>query len=245
ISRRADLSAPVEELHKRSTDRVCGIAQEALTATLHGARPKGGRVCQCGDGNSATIRFHAAPKCIPKMCGIAGYFSTRAREDLSQALHRMTDAIAHRGPDDEGYFESTTADGRARVGLGHRRLSIIDLTTGHQPLGNADGTVQIVYNGEIYNFESLREELSTCGYVFRTRSDTETIVHAYQEWGPDCVSRLRGMFAFAIWDARHSRLFLARDRFGKKPLFIYAHAGVLLFASEIKALLQFPGVAAQ
>ena len=173
------------------------------------------------------------------MCGIAGYFSTRAREDLSQALHCMTDAITHRGPDDEGYFESTSADGRARVGLGHRRLSIIDLTTGHQPLGNADGTVQIVFNGEIYNFESLREELRERGYLFRTRSDTETIVHAYQEWGPDCVTRLRGMFAFAIWDARRSRLFLARDRFGKKPLFIYEHGGVLLFASEIKALLQF------
>jgi asparagine synthase (glutamine-hydrolysing) len=184
-------------------------------------------------------------KGIRRMCGIAGYFSTRAREDLSQALHRMTDAITHRGPDDEGYFEGTTADGRARVGLGHRRLSIIDLTTGHQPLGNADGMIQIVFNGEIYNFESLREELSTRGYVFRTRSDTETIVHAYQEWGPDCVSRLRGMFAFAIWDARRSRLFLARDRFGKKPLFIYADGGVLLFASEIKALLQFPGVAAK
>jgi asparagine synthase (glutamine-hydrolysing) len=177
------------------------------------------------------------------MCGIAGYFSTQPREGLSQALRRMTDAIRHRGPDDEGYFESVTADGRARVGLGHRRLSIIDLATGHQPLGNADGTVQIVFNGEIYNFESLREELSTRGYAFRTRSDTETIVHAYQEWGPDCVSRLRGMFAFAIWDARRSRLFLARDRFGKKPLFIYAHGGVLLFASEIKALLQFPGLA--
>jgi asparagine synthase (glutamine-hydrolysing) len=179
------------------------------------------------------------------MCGIAGYFSTRAREDLSQALQCMTDAITHRGPDDEGYFESTTADGRARVGLGHRRLSIIDLATGHQPLGNADGTIQIVFNGEIYNFKSLREELRARGYLFRTRSDTETIVYAYQEWGPDCVSRLRGMFAFAIWDARRSRLFLARDRFGKKPLFIYEHGGVLLFASEIKALLQFPGVAAR
>jgi asparagine synthase (glutamine-hydrolysing) len=179
------------------------------------------------------------------MCGIAGYFSTTAREDLSQALHRMTDAIAHRGPDDVGYFESVTSDGRARVGLGHRRLSIIDLFTGHQPLGNADGSVQIVFNGEIYNFEALRVELSARGHLFRTRSDTEVIVHAYAEWGTDCVSRLRGMFAFAIWDVRRSRLFLARDRFGKKPLFIYAQNQVLLFASEIKALLQFPGVAPQ
>jgi asparagine synthase (glutamine-hydrolysing) len=176
------------------------------------------------------------------MCGIAGYFSTTAREDLSQALRRMTDAIAHRGPDDVGYFESTASDGRARVGLGHRRLSIIDLSTGHQPLSNSDGSVQIVFNGEIYNFEALRDELSARGHVFRTRSDTETIVHAYEQWGPDCVSRLRGMFAFAIWDARRARLFLARDRFGKKPLFVHLHNGTLLFASEIKALLQFPGV---
>src|SRR5580658_8664761 len=176
------------------------------------------------------------------MCGIAGYFSTRARDDLSQALRRMTAAISHRGPDDCGYFESTTAHGGVRVGLGHRRLSIIDLSTGHQPLGNADGSVQIIFNGEIYNFEVLRAELSARGHVFRTRSDTEVIVHAYERWGTDCVSRLRGMFAFAIWDTRLGRLFLARDRFGKKPLFVYSRDGVLLFASEIKSLLQFPGV---
>jgi asparagine synthase (glutamine-hydrolysing) len=179
------------------------------------------------------------------MCGIAGYFSTSARHDLSQALHRMTDAITHRGPDDVGFFEGVTSDGRARIGLGHRRLAIIDLFTGHQPLGNADGSVQIVFNGEIYNFEALRVELSTRGHAFRTRSDTEVIVHAYQEWGTDCVSRLRGMFAFAIWDARRGRLFLARDRFGKKPLFVCAQNGTLVFASEIKALLEFPGVAAR
>jgi len=176
------------------------------------------------------------------MCGIAGYFSTAARADFSEALRRMTDAIAHRGPDDVGYFESVTADGAARVGLGHRRLSIIDLSTGHQPLGNADGSVQIVFNGEIYNFEALRAELTARGYAFRTRSDTEAIVHAYEAWGTECVARLRGMFAFAIWDARRGRLFLARDRFGKKPLFVHARNGTLLFASEIKALLQFPGV---
>ncbi|MGB6603825.1 MAG: asparagine synthase (glutamine-hydrolyzing) [Steroidobacteraceae bacterium] len=179
------------------------------------------------------------------MCGITGYFSTNARGDLGRALQGMTDAIAHRGPDDVGYFESITSDGRARVGLGHRRLSIIDLSTGHQPLGNADGSVQIVFNGEIYNFETLRDELSARGCIFRTRSDTEAIVHAYQEWGTDCVLHLRGMFAFAIWDARRGRLFLARDRFGKKPLFIHSQNGTLLFASEIKALLRFPGVVAR
>src|SRR5215469_10055842 len=176
------------------------------------------------------------------MCGIAGYFLTAARADLSQALRRMTDALAHRGPDDVGYFETAASDGRARVGLGHRRLSIIDLSTGHQPLGNADGSVQIVFNGEIYNFEELRSELQSRGHVFLTRSDTETIVRAYEEWDTDCLSRLRGMFAFAIWDGRRERLFLARDRFGKKPLFICSQGGLLLFASEIKALLQFPGL---
>ena len=176
------------------------------------------------------------------MCGIAGYLSTSAREDLSQALSRMTDVIAHRGPDDVGFYESISADGRVRVGLGHRRLSIIDLSGGHQPLASLDGALQIVFNGEIYNFEALRAELSARGYVFRTRSDTEAIVHAYQEWDTDCVLRLRGMFAFAIWDARRARLFLARDRFGKKPLFVYTDDATLLFASEIKSLLQFPGV---
>ena len=176
------------------------------------------------------------------MCGIAGYLSTRPCENLSEALRRMTDSISHRGPDDVGYFETVSTEGATRVGLGHRRLSIIDLSTGHQPLGNGDGSTQIVFNGEIYNFEALRTELSERGHAFATRSDTEVIVHAYDEWGPDCVSRLRGMFAFAIWDARRSRLFLARDRFGKKPLFVHAHDGVLAFASELKALLQFPRV---
>jgi asparagine synthase (glutamine-hydrolysing) len=176
------------------------------------------------------------------MCGISGFLLTRDVPDASAALRRMNDAITHRGPDDEGYFEHVTADGQLRVGLGHRRLSIIDLSTGHQPLGSADGAIQIVFNGEIYNFEALREELLARGYKFSTRSDTEVIVHAYEEWGTDCLARLRGMFAFAIWDGRRNRLFLARDRFGKKPLFVYRRDGVLLFASEIKALLQFPGV---
>lgn len=178
------------------------------------------------------------------MCGITGYFSTEMREDLAPALRRMTDAIIHRGPDDSGYFESLAPGGAARVGLGHRRLSIIDLSTGHQPIGSADGAVQIVFNGEIYNFEELRVQLSACGHAFRTRSDTEVIVQAYLEWGTDCVTHLRGMFAFAIWDSRRGQLFLARDRFGKKPLFMFARNRTLVFASEIKALLQFPGLRA-
>jgi asparagine synthase (glutamine-hydrolysing) len=154
----------------------------------------------------------------------------------------MAAALAHRGPDDEGFFQAVTRDGARRVGLAHRRLSIIDLSTGHQPMSNDDGSVQIVFNGEIYNFPSLRDELAAKGYAFHTHSDTETIVRAYEEWGPQCVTRLRGMFAFAIWDANRERLLLARDRYGKKPLFLYETDGLLLFASEIKAILAVPGI---
>jgi asparagine synthase (glutamine-hydrolysing) len=174
------------------------------------------------------------------MCGIAG-FVLAGGADPGPALRRMTDAIAHRGPDDEGFYESATRAGTHRVGLGHRRLSIIDLATGHQPMCNEDGTVQVVFNGEIYNFQGLRDELIALGHRFTTRSDTETIVHAYEQWGPACVGRFRGMFAFALWDAPRERLFLARDRYGKKPLFLYEQGHRLLFASEIKALLAFPG----
>ena len=176
------------------------------------------------------------------MCGIAGYIAAAQHVELDSALRHMAAALAHRGPDDEGFFQAVTRDGARRVGLAHRRLSIIDLSTGHQPMSNDDGSVQIVFNGEIYNFPSLRDELAARGYAFHTRSDTETIVRAYEEWGPDCVTRFRGMFAFAIWDANRERLLLARDRYGKKPLFIYEADGLLLFGSEIKALLAVPGV---
>jgi asparagine synthase (glutamine-hydrolysing) len=154
----------------------------------------------------------------------------------------MADAIAHRGPDDEGFHESTAAGGLLSVGLAHRRLSIIDLSTGHQPIGNEDGSVQIVYNGEIYNYRELRDELIARGHRFATESDTETIVHAYEEYGDECVTRFRGMFAFAIWDKSRERLFLARDRFGKKPLFLHETNGEMVFASEIKSLLCVPGI---
>jgi asparagine synthase (glutamine-hydrolysing) len=176
------------------------------------------------------------------MCGIAGYLASGHRDGLGASLRRMAAVLAHRGPDDEGFFEAVTRDGERRVGLAHRRLSIIDLDTGHQPMANEDGTVQIVFNGEIYNFPGLRAELIAKGHVFRTRSDTETIVHAYEEWGPECVTRFRGMFAFAIWDANRERLLLARDRYGKKPLFVYQAHDLVLFASEIKAVLTVPGV---
>jgi asparagine synthase (glutamine-hydrolysing) len=176
------------------------------------------------------------------MCGIAGYLTTNSRDDLAASLRRMANSIAHRGPDGEGFFEAVGHGDNCRVGLAHRRLAIIDLATGQQPMSNEDGSIQIVFNGEMYNFQELRAELIEHGHAFRTRSDTETIVHAYEEWGPECVRRFRGMFAFAIWDANRERLFIARDRYGKKPLFISERNGLLLFASEIKAILAFPGI---
>jgi asparagine synthase (glutamine-hydrolysing) len=167
------------------------------------------------------------------MCGIAGIVATHAlRPDDRERVVRMRDVLAHRGPDGAGVF----ADGRAA--LGHRRLSIVDLAGGAQPLANEDGTIQIVFNGEIYNHADLRPRLEAAGHRYHTRSDTETIVHAYEQWGDDCVDHLRGMFAFAIWDAPRRRLLLARDRLGVKPLY-WAQAGDrLLFASEIKAILE-------
>ena len=171
------------------------------------------------------------------MCGIAGMYhpaGTPAGE-WRTVLEDMTRTLVHRGPDDEGYFVDDY------VGLGHRRLSIVDLETGHQPMANEDRSVWLVCNGEIYNFAELRHLLEGKGHRFRTRSDTETIVHAYEEWDTRCLDRLRGMFAFALWDARRRRLFLARDRLGKKPLY-YARLGeTLVFGSEIKALAVFPG----
>lgn len=176
------------------------------------------------------------------MCGIAGYITKTGNTALSAQLAKMADAIAHRGPDDQGFFETQSENWR--IGLAHRRLSIIDLSTGHQPLGNEDGSVQIVFNGEVYNFQGLRDELVAAGHQFATHSDTEVIVHAYEQWGFDCVKKFRGMFAFAIWDTQKQRLFLARDHYGKKPLFIHEQADTILFASEIKAILAYPGVTA-
>lgn len=169
------------------------------------------------------------------MCGINGLLNfDPARPADQQLVHRMREVARHRGPDDHGvYF-----DGPA--GLGFNRLSIIDLSGGHQPLSNEDGTVWIVFNGEIYNFQPLREELIARGHRFRTRCDTETIVHAWEEYGERCVEHLRGMFGLAIWDSRQHVLFLARDRLGIKPLFYYADARRFAFASELKSLLEIP-----
>ncbi len=166
------------------------------------------------------------------MCGIAGRLNFSPYQPVDRAsLEAMTTTLAHRGPDAAGYF---VGDG---VGLGHRRLSIIDLSSGSQPLSNEDQTVWIVFNGEIYNFAGLRAELEASGHRFRTRSDTETIVHAYEQWGDDAVLRLRGMFAFALWDVRHRRLLLVRDRLGVKPLHYALVPSGLVFGSEMKAVL--------
>lgn len=176
------------------------------------------------------------------MCGITGFIRKNQYDGLTETLQKMASILSHRGPDDEGFYDAVTRDEKYSIALAHRRLSIIDLDSGHQPIGNEDGSIQIVFNGEIYNYQGLRKKLIDLGHVFATNSDTETIVHAYEEYGEDCVGYLRGMFAFAIWDARIDKLVLARDRFGKKPLFFHTDQGTLLFASEIKSLLAYPGL---
>lgn len=170
------------------------------------------------------------------MCGISGIFDIHDRRPVNRdRLQAMSDAISHRGPDDDGFYYAPG------VGLAHRRLSIIDIAGGHQPIFNEDESVCVVFNGEIYNFAALTQELSEKGHRFRTRSDTETIVHAWEEWGPACVERFRGMFAFALYDSNEKTLFLARDRLGIKPLYYgMSPDGFLVFGSELKALLQYP-----
>ena len=152
-------------------------------------------------------------------------------EDAPMRAVRMRDVMTHRGPDEAGLHCD------AHAALAHRRLSIVDLSTGQQPMPNEDGSLRTIFNGEIYNHASIRAELEREGHVYRTLSDTETIVHAYEQWGEECVHRFRGMFAFAIWDSRRRRLFLVRDRLGVKPLYWCMAGTTLLFASEIKAIL--------
>jgi asparagine synthase (glutamine-hydrolysing) len=171
------------------------------------------------------------------MCGIAGIFNMNSAPVSISTLRNMTDAIAHRGPDGEGFYTDSF------IGLGHRRLAIIDLTSaGHQPMSNEDGTVVISYNGEIYNFWKLRTELQALGHRFQSKTDTEVVVHAFEEWGEDAIPKFNGMFAFAIWDSNEQRLTLARDRFGIKPLYYGIFGKFLIFGSEIKALLEHPEV---
>ena len=173
------------------------------------------------------------------MCGIAGMFepeTTMSASERRETLKRMCDRIEHRGPDDEGFYVE------GGVALGMRRLSIIDLFTGHQPISNEDGSVWIVFNGEIYNYREIRDLLISRGHLFQTESDTEVIVHLYEDEGEACVERLRGMFAFAIYDKRERKLFIARDRVGVKPLHYAVVGGGIVFGSEIKSLLQHKGV---
>ncbi len=172
------------------------------------------------------------------MCGITGIFDTRGKREIDRAvLHRMNESQFHRGPDEGGLHVEPG------LGLGHRRLSIIDLSTGQQPLYNEDNSVCVVFNGEIYNYQELIPELQALGHIFHTRSDTEVIVHAWEAWGEACVERFRGMFAFALWDRNLDTLFLARDRLGVKPLY-YAllDDGTFLFGSELKSLLAHGGL---
>lgn len=167
------------------------------------------------------------------MCGIAGVFHYASEQAVSaELLKQMTDVIAHRGPDDDGFLLS------GKAGLGHRRLSIIDVSGGHQPIFNEDGSVAIVFNGEIYNYRELAQLVEARGHHLKTRSDTETIVHLYEEFGEACVAMLRGMFAFAIWDSRQQTMLLARDRLGKKPLYYTDFQGCFSFGSEVKSVIQ-------
>src|SRR4051812_14207028 len=176
------------------------------------------------------------------MCGICGTLATSDGFASGEAVvTAMRDTMAHRGPDDGGVWRAPDAP----VAFGHRRLSIVDLSrAGHQPMSNEDGTVWITYNGEVYNHAALRDELIAKGHTYRSHTDTETILHLYEEEGPRCVERLQGMFAFAIWDSRRRELFLARDRVGIKPLYYAASPGGFVFGSEIKALLRHPSVVA-
>jgi asparagine synthase (glutamine-hydrolysing) len=194
------------------------------------------------------------------MCGISGFCNIEKSPIELDLLVSMTRSMSHRGPDEEGYYVNGTDfprkpaagnagalhlhshRGHANVGLGHRRLSIIDLASGQQPLSNEDGTVWIVFNGEIYNFQELKPQLEERGHTFRTRSDTETIIHAYEEWGEEAIRRFRGMFAFALWDEKRQLFYFGRDRVGKKPLYYYIDEKRLIFGSEIKSILVHPSI---
>ncbi len=185
------------------------------------------------------------------MCGIVGAIWTDPERAIdAAALERMTALVAHRGPDDAGFYQSELhwqppLEPRPGVALGHRRLSIIDVAGSHQPLANEDGTIRLIFNGEIYNYRELRRRLEGTGHTFRTAGDAETIVHLYEDEGPEFVRRLSGMFALAIWDGPRRRLVLARDRLGKKPLLYRTEEQRVLFASELKCLLQRAGRAAR
>src|SRR4051794_9150676 len=211
----------------RHRDRVLHRTQQSAA----NRRPDAGRSTACG----ADVRGGSLAVC--GMCGVLSWAPGMACDEAT--VSAMRDTLEHRGPDDRG----TYVDADRGVGLGHRRLSIVDLSpAGHQPMSNEDGTVWITYNGEVYNHESLRRELVAKGHRFRSHTDTEAIVHLYEEEGPDCVRRLEGMFALAIWDGRRQELFLARDRVGVKPLYVARLPGGVVFGSEAKALLAHPAM---
>ncbi len=171
------------------------------------------------------------------MCGIAGVFNIDGKPVSVPVIKRMTDIIKHRGPDGEGFWTNSF------IGFGHRRLSVIDLSPlGHQPMQNDDGSLVITYNGEVYNFLNIKVELEAKGYKFHSKTDTEVVLKSYEEWGKDCVHKFNGMFAFAIWDNNRNTLFLARDRYGIKPLYYYYKDGLFIFASEIKSILEHPDI---
>jgi asparagine synthase (glutamine-hydrolysing) len=169
------------------------------------------------------------------MCGIAGIYDRTGQPIDRELLERMTSSLSHRGPDGHGFFVDRA------VGLGHRRLSIIDVENGRQPMSNEDESIQIVFNGEIYNYIELRQQLGSAGHTFKTGSDTEVIIHAYEQWGKECVERFNGMFAFAIWNSKKCEMLLARDHLGVKPMYYVDLGSRILFSSEIKALLRDPG----
>jgi len=171
------------------------------------------------------------------MCGIVGALSLKGTRLDEAVIASMRLQILHRGPDDQGIYLNSN------LGLGHTRLSIIDLSPlGHQPMSNESGDTWVVYNGEIYNFEEVRKDLEKLGCQFRSKTDTEVIIHAYEQWGEKLVTKLNGMFAFALWDGRRRKLWLVRDRLGVKPLFYYLDQNYLVFASEVKSILKFPAM---
>jgi len=174
------------------------------------------------------------------MCGIAGIYNTDGEPVSVQVLRKMTDIMAHRGPDGEGFWVEDN------IGFGHRRLAIIDLSpSGNQPMQTEDGNYIITYNGEVYNFMNLKVELESYGYKFHSKTDTEVVLKSYQHWGERCVEKFNGMFSFAIWDRKNRKLFLARDRYGIKPLYYYYSNSTFIFGSEIKAILQHPDVSVE
>src|ERR1700749_3393122 len=171
------------------------------------------------------------------MCGISGFAATGDTTVTRELLEAMNERLRHRGPDDGGVWLGVAGD--VRVGLASRRLSIIDLSArGHMPMSSPDGRFHITYNGEVYNFREVRRELEHLGHAFRSDTDTEVVLSAYAQWGPDCLHRFNGMFAFAVWDARERELFVARARLGKKPLHFASWDGRFVFASEMKALFE-------